>query len=112
MSLPPTYLNLNDVTPPAQVLTQCEECMSSDLFAFDGDVFCNDCGWNSIEMRMDACISTHIAKHKAKRKSAALPKSKPLETSDELFEREDKNALKASDLLNASPMNNDDLSVA
>lgn len=49
-------LNLRQRKPrkPSDVFTQCPACASPNIFAFEGDVFCTYCDWNSIILRADA----------------------------------------------------------
>ncbi len=67
-------LKNDHVTAPEKVFTECpcKECKSQDLFAFDGDVFCNDCGWNSIESRVSSQIDDHVTRWKQKKETALL----------------------------------------
>lgn len=101
-----------DVLEPAQTLEHCRNCSSTDIFSFDGDVFCNPCGWNSIEMRVEAQLSSQIAKYQKSRKQKEILSKEFLPTSEELFELEEANAITAENLLYLNPFNNDDQSVA
>ena len=70
----PTALHYFSETAPADVLSRCVKCKSDDVFAFDGDLFCNPCGWNSIEARVESQLSEMTAKHrKASAKTQAGP---------------------------------------
>ena len=63
-----TALVFNDTSVPAKVFSKCQQCESDDVFSFDGDLFCNPCGWNSIEQRVESQLSAQIAKHNKKQK--------------------------------------------
>lgn len=41
----------------------CAQCDSDDIFEFDGDVFCNSCGWNTIEVRVESQLAFQIFSH-------------------------------------------------
>lgn len=101
-----------NVLEPAQNLKHCQNCKSTDIFSFDGDIFCNPCGWNSIEMRVEAQLSSQTAIYQKSRKQKELLRKEHLPTSDELFELEEANAISAEKLLYLNPFNNDDLNVA
>ena len=46
---------------PSDVFTQCPACESPNIFAFEGDVFCTYCDWNTIILRADAMFdSLHL----------------------------------------------------
>jgi hypothetical protein len=69
-----TALSNNRVPAPATQVNRCLGCGSRNVFEFDGDVFCTPCGWNSIEMRVDAQMEDQIRTFKQEQaKSLALP---------------------------------------
>lgn len=76
----PTALHYFNKTEPAKVLSRCAKCRSDDIFEFDGDLFCNPCGWNSIETRVESQISELTTKH---RQQAGNAKSRAV-TSEKL----------------------------
>lgn len=49
----PTALHFLSRVTPADVFPFCIRCKSKDVFKFEGDIFCNPCGWNSIELRVE-----------------------------------------------------------
>ncbi len=65
----PTALHYFNQIAPANALSRCARCKSDDVFDFDGDLFCNPCGWNSIEARVESQLSELTAKH---RKAASI----------------------------------------
>lgn len=42
------------VRKPASAFRQCPYCESHDLFKFEGQAFCAQCGWNSIPAYCEA----------------------------------------------------------
>ncbi|MGE4107365.1 MAG: primase-helicase zinc-binding domain-containing protein [Bacteriovoracia bacterium] len=40
--------NQNQIKKPSDIFKHCPHCKSRDQFRFDGEVFCNSCGWNSV----------------------------------------------------------------
>lgn len=70
----PTALHYFNENAPADVLSRCAKCKSDDVFKFEGDLFCNPCGWNSIEARVESQLSELTAKH---RKTPANVNAKP-----------------------------------
>ena len=49
----PTALHFQSRVTPSEILSLCIRCKSRDVFTFEGDIFCNPCGWNSIELRVE-----------------------------------------------------------
>ena len=77
-----TALIFTDTVAPAKAFTECQECESKDVFEFDGDLFCNPCGWNSIEHRVESQLSSQIAKHrKQSKQSKSCVATQPNKTS-------------------------------
>jgi hypothetical protein len=42
------------VKTPAEAFKNCLRCKSSDLFEFEGEVFCNKCNWDSVLIHAEA----------------------------------------------------------
>lgn len=59
-----TVFEVKGMKPPAEFIKECLQCTSNDLFSFNGDVFCNPCGWNSIELRVESQLDAHISRFK------------------------------------------------
>ena len=67
-----TPLQVFTDVPPAKVLSRCASCKSNDVFDFDGDLFCNPCGWNSIDSRVENQFAIMKSTHRKKIANAAL----------------------------------------
>jgi len=47
------------VRTPAKAFSSCPYCERQDIFKFDGQVFCNHCGWNSLSAHCEAIDLAH-----------------------------------------------------
>ncbi|MDB5036780.1 MAG: hypothetical protein JWQ35_308 [Bacteriovoracaceae bacterium] len=48
------------IKKPAEVFKVCPICDCRKLIRFDGEVFCNGCDWNSVEI--NAVLSTRVTR--------------------------------------------------
>lgn len=42
------------IKAPSNVFRSCPSCASPNLFKFEGEAFCDYCGWDSILLRVEA----------------------------------------------------------
>ena len=70
-----------NVKTPAEVFTSCPHCRSKSLFDFEGEIFCNGCNWDSIEVHAEILAVAQINRNKPEREliqvSASNDKNSP-----------------------------------